>query len=92
MVWRLLVPGSSISPRHVRPCDVETESPWKTPPPDAVDSNSRRTHPCAVLTTADRGIQDLTGAVIYDCRPRILPVSIQLKDIGRSGEGDHDDR
>ena len=34
-------------------------------------------------TTADRAIPDLTGTVIYDGRPRILPVSIQLKDIGR---------
>ena len=28
--------------------------------------------------TADLAIQDLTGALIYDGRPRILPVSIQL--------------
>ena len=35
-------------------------------------------------TIADQAIPDLTGAVIYDCRPRILPVSIRLKDIGRS--------
>ena len=66
------VPGSSVSPRHARPCDAETESPRKT----------RRVR-VPSPATADQAIQDLTGAVIYDCRPRNLPVSIQLKDIGR---------
>ena len=27
-------------------------------------------------------IPDLTGAIIYDCRPPLLPVSLRLKDIG----------
>ena len=25
---------------------------------------------------------DLTGTIVYDCRPPILPVSLRLKDIG----------
>ena len=25
---------------------------------------------------------DLQGAIVYDCRPTLLPVSLQLKDIG----------
>ena len=25
---------------------------------------------------------DLQGAIVYDCRPPLLPVSLQLKDIG----------
>ena len=82
-----LVPGSSVSPCHVHPCDVVSESPRKT------RRVRRRMRPTRVRdepvrvpspTTADRAIQDLSGAVIYDCRPRLLPVSIQLKDIGRS--------
>ena len=28
----------------------------------------------------DPAVQDLTGAIVYDCRPRLLPVSIKLKD------------
>ena len=80
------VPGSSVSPRNVCPCDAETESPWKT---RRVHRRMRptqiRDEPVCVPspTTADRAIQDLTGAVIYDGRARILPVSIQLKDIRR---------
>ena len=30
--------------------------------------------------TADQAVKDLKGAVIYDSRPRLLPVSIKLKD------------
>ena len=81
------VPGSSVSPRHVRPCDVETGSPRKTRRVRRqMWSTCVRDEPVRVPspTTADRAIQDLTGAVIYDCRPRILPVLIQLKDIGHS--------
>ena len=29
-------------------------------------------------------IPDLTGAIIYDCRPPLLPVSLRLRDIGLS--------
>ena len=78
--------GSSVSPRHVRPSVVETESPRNTRrvrrrmwPTRIRDKPIRVPSPA----TADRAIQDFTGAVIYDNRPRILPVSIQLKDIGR---------
>ena len=79
------VPGSSVSPRHVCPCVVETESPRKTRRVHRRIRPTRiRDKPVRVPSpaTADRAVQDLTGAVIYDGRPRILPVSIQLKDIG----------
>ena len=33
-------------------------------------------------TIADQAIPDFTGAVVYDCRPPHLPVSLRLKDIG----------
>ena len=80
-------PGSSVSPRHAFSCDVETESPRKT---RRVRRRMRPTHvrddPVCVPspTIADPALLDVSGAVIYDCRPRILPVLIQLKDIGRS--------
>ena len=81
------VPGSSVSPRHACPCDVEAESPGKT---RRIQRRMRPTRvhdePVRVLspTIEDQAIPDLTGTVMYDCRPRILPVSIKLKDIGRS--------
>ena len=80
-------PGSSVSPRHARPCDVEPESPRKTRrvrrrmrPTRVHDEPVRVPSP----TIADQAIPDVSGPVIYDCHPRILPVSIRLKDIGRS--------
>ena len=33
-------------------------------------------------TMADQIIPDLTGAIVYDCRPPILPMSLRLNDIG----------
>ena len=33
--------------------------------------------------TADQTVWELAGAVVYDCRPRVLPVSIQLRDFRR---------
>ena len=41
---------------------------------------------CKSPATAELAIQDLTGAVIYDGHPRILPVSIQVKDIRRPSQ------
>ena len=73
-------------PRNVRPCDTETESPRKT---RRVRRRMRPTRlrddPVHVpsLMTADQAVLDLTGAVIYDCRPRILPVLIKLRDCRR---------
>ena len=78
-----LVPGSSDSPRNVRPCDTETKSHRKT---RRVRHWMRPTRlqedPVHVLSpvTVDQTVQDLTGAVVYDCRPRLLPVSITLQD------------
>ena len=69
------------------PCDVEPESPRKT---RRVHRWMRLTRVCdehvrvPSPTIADQAIPDVAGAVIYDCRPRILPVSIRLKDIGHS--------
>ena len=34
------------------------------------------------LTLTVQDIPDLTGAIVYDCRPPLLPVSLRLKDIG----------
>ena len=33
-------------------------------------------------TMTVQAIPDLAGAIIYDCRPPLLPVSLRLKDIG----------
>ena len=35
-------------------------------------------------TMTVQDIPDLKGAIIYDCRPPLLPVSLPLKDIGLS--------
>ena len=33
-------------------------------------------------TMTVQDIPDLAGAIIYDCRPPLLPVSLRLKDVG----------
>ena len=79
------VPPSSVSARHARSSEVESESPRKT------RRARRRMRPARVrdepvgvefptLTVQD--IPDLAGAIIYDCCPPLLPVSLWLKDIG----------
>ena len=79
------VPPSSGSARHARSSEAESESPRKT------RRARRRMRPTRVrdepvgfefptLTVQD--IPDLTRAIVYDCRPPLLPVSLRLKDIG----------
>ena len=79
------VPTSSVSARHARSSEVEPESPRKT------RCARRRMRPTRVRdepvgvespTMAVQAIPDLAGAIIYDCRPPLLPVSLRLKDIG----------
>ena len=81
------VPASSVSPRHARPCDVAPESPRNT------RRARRRMRPTRVHdepvrvpspTIADQAIPDFAGAVVYDCRPPLLPVLLRLKDIALS--------
>ena len=74
------VPGSSGSPGNVHPYDAETESPRKTR--RRMRPTRLRDDPVHVPSpaTADQAVRDLAGAVIYDCRPHILPVSIRLQD------------
>ena len=80
------VPASSSSPRNVHTYDVDTGSPRKT------RRVRRRMHPTRVRdfpvcvpspVTADQAVRELVGAVVYDCRPRVLPVSIWLRDFRR---------
>ena len=38
---------------------------------------------CSGRTLTVQDILDLVGAIVYDCRPPLLPVSLRLKDIGQ---------
>ena len=80
------VPPSLVSARHARSSEVESELPRKT------RRARRRMRPTCVRdepvgvespTLTIQNIPDLTGAIIYDCRPPLLPVSLRLKDIGQ---------
>ena len=63
------------------PCDADTRSPRKT---RRVHSRKRQTPVRAPSPmTAVQAVQEMAGAVIYDCRPSVLPVSIKLKDFRR---------
>ena len=79
-----VLPGS-VSVRHARSSEQESESPRKT------RRARRRIRPTRVrdehvgvesLTMTVQDISNLAGAIIYDCRPPLLPVSLRLKDIG----------
>ena len=78
------VPRSSVSARHARSSEMESESPRMT---RRAHCRMRPTHvrnePVGVkfptLTVQD--IPDLTGAIIYDCHPPLLPVLLRLQDI-----------
>ena len=78
-------PPGSVSVCHARSSEQESESPRKT---RRARRRMKPTHvhdePVGVesptLTVQD--IPDQTGAIIYDCRPPLLPVSLRLKDIG----------
>ena len=75
------VSSSPVSLRHARSADLELESPRRT------RRAKRRMRPIRVMGGGSVGdlpiltIQDpadLQGAIVYDCRPPLLPVSLQL--------------
>ena len=78
----MLSPVSSgpVSLRHARSAELELESPRRT------RRARRRMRPVRVmgeltiLTIQDPS--DLQGALVYDCWPPLIPVSLQLEDIG----------
>ena len=78
------VPSGPVSMRHARSAELESESPRRT------RHESRRMRPVRVLeesvgdlpTLTVQDPSDLQGAIVYDCRPPLLPVSLQLDDIG----------
>ena len=73
-----------VSLRHARSAKRELESPRRT------RRARRQVGPVRVVGESVGDLPILTiqytsevqGAIIYDCRPRLLPVSLQLKDIG----------
>ena len=81
------VPPSTVSARHARSSEVESESPRKT---RHAGRQMRPTRVCDKLVGVEsptlpvQDIPDLTGAIIYDCRSPLLPVSLRLRDIGLS--------
>ena len=68
------------------PCDAKTGYPRKT---RRVHGRKRQTRVqdipvCAPSpVTVVQAVKELAGAVVYDCRPSVLPVSIKLKDFRR---------
>ena len=77
-------PPGWVSVCHAHSSEQESESPRKT------RRARRRLRPTRVRdepvgveypTMTVQDIPDLTGAIIYDCRPPLLPVSLRLKDI-----------
>ena len=78
------VPSSPVSPRHARSAEQYSESPRKT-------RRARcRMRPVRVLeesvgelpTLTVQDPSDLQDAIVYDCGPPLLPVSLRLEDIG----------
>ena len=79
----MLPPVSSVpvTTHHARSAELEFESPRRT------RRAKHRMRPVRVLEESvgdlpTLTIQDLQGAIVYDCRPPLLPVSLQLEDIG----------
>ena len=79
------VQSSPVSMSHARSSEQESESPRKT------RRTRRWMRPIRVLeesvgvgppTLTVQNASNLTGTIVYDCRPPILPVSLRLKDIG----------
>ena len=82
-----LIPPSSVSACHARSSEMESESPRMTRHASGQMRPTRvRDEPVVVEspTLIVQDIPDLTGAIIYDCRPSLLPVSLRLQDIGLS--------
>ena len=82
----MLSPVSSgpVSMRHARSAELELESPRRT------RRAKRRIRPVRVMGESvgvlpiltNQDPSDVQGAIVYDCRPPLLPVSLQLEDIG----------
>ena len=78
------VPSDPVSTRHARSAERESESPQRT------RRARRKMWPVRVLeesvcdlpTLTVQDPSDLQGAIVYDCRPPLLPVSLRLEDIG----------
>ena len=70
---------------------VASQSPSASGASRPSRSDRRRMRPVRILEESFGDLQaltaqnpvDLQGAVIYDCRPPLLPISLRLKDIGR---------
>ena len=79
------VQSAPVSMRQVRSAELESESPWKTRRarcrmrPVRILEESVGVEP-PTLTVQDAS--DLQGAIVYDCRPPMLPVSLRFEDIG----------
>ena len=78
------VPSGPVLTRHTRSAELESESPRRT------RRARRRMRPVRILeesvgdlpTLTVQDPSDLQGAMVYDCGPPLLPVSLQLEDIG----------
>ena len=78
------VASSPVSTRHARAAEREPETSRLT------RRGRLRVRPVRILEESVGGLQvltaqdssDLQGAIVYDWRPQLLPVSLRLKDIG----------
>ena len=78
------IPSGPVSTCHARSAELESESPRRT------RRARRRMRPVRVLeesvselpTSTAQDPSDLQGAIVYDCRTPLLPVSVRLEDIG----------
>ena len=72
------VPSGPVSTRHARSAELESESPQRT------RRARRKMRPVRVLEESVGELPTLTvkGAIVYDCRPPVLPVCLRLDDIG----------
>ena len=80
------VQSGPVSMRQARSAELDSGSPRKT------RLARRRMRPVRILeesvgveppTLTVQDPSDLQGAIVYDCRPPMLPVSLRLKDIGQ---------
>ena len=79
---RALIPDPRVLEREFHDVTMEDTA---EPAVSEADLSLLRDDPVRVPSpaTADQAVRDLAGAVIYDCRPRIMPVSIRLQDFRR---------
>ena len=80
-------PGSSGPSGNPRPGDGEAGSPQKARRMHGRKCETRvREEPVCEQSqlTVVQDVQELAGALVYDCRPHLLPVSIPLQNLRRS--------